>query len=79
MVSPTKWTAWWERVAQPVEHLTFNQRVQGSSPCALTINNDPPDLSPASMTLKGTRHNGPPLNGCRAFVTNTRFGSVDVA
>ncbi len=27
----------WERVAQPVEHLTFNQRVLGSSPSALTI------------------------------------------
>ncbi len=25
-----------ERVAQPVEHLTFNQRVLGSSPSALT-------------------------------------------
>ena len=32
--------------------MTFNQRVQGSSPCALTINNDPPDLSPASVTPK---------------------------
>ena len=26
-----------ERVAQLVEQLTFNQRVQGSNPCALTI------------------------------------------
>ena len=25
-----------ERVAQPVEHLTFNQRVSGSNPDALT-------------------------------------------
>ena len=26
-----------ERVAQLVEQLTFNQQVQGSNPCALTI------------------------------------------
>ena len=26
-----------ERVAQPVEHLTFNQEVMGSNPIALTI------------------------------------------
>ena len=25
-------------IAQSVEQLTFNQRVQGSSPCALTLN-----------------------------------------
>ena len=29
----------WERVAQPVEHLTFNQRVPGSNPGALTKEN----------------------------------------
>lgn len=28
---------WEERVAQPVEHLTFNQGVMGSNPIALTI------------------------------------------
>jgi hypothetical protein len=27
---------WWERVAQPVEHVTFNHGVEGSSPSALT-------------------------------------------
>ena len=27
----------WERVAQPVEHVTFNHGVLGSSPSALTI------------------------------------------
>ena len=33
-VSPSR-----DRVAQPVEHLTFNQRVSGSNPDALTIVN----------------------------------------
>ena len=36
-----------ERVAQPVEHLTFNQRVLGSSPSALTKYFK--DLRPAIM------------------------------
>jgi hypothetical protein len=31
----------WERVAQPVEHLTFNQRVSGSNPDALTTKTQP--------------------------------------
>jgi hypothetical protein len=30
-------TAWLGRIAQLVEQLTLNQRVQGSSPCAPTI------------------------------------------
>ncbi len=33
MVAPPKL---WEPVAQPVEHLTFNQRVSGSNPDGLT-------------------------------------------
>ena len=31
-----KGASWLERVAQSVEHLTFNQRVMGSNPIALT-------------------------------------------
>jgi hypothetical protein len=43
----------WERVAQSVEHLTFNQRVMGSNPIALTnLIKNLDDKEPASDGLK---------------------------
>jgi hypothetical protein len=40
--------AFWERVAQLVEHLTFNQRVPGSNPGALTI-----EINMLARSLRG--------------------------
>ena len=48
-----------ERVAQPVEHLTFNQRVSGSNPDALTKDLKTPHTS---VKAKFT-----PRGNCRIF------------
>lgn len=48
----------WERVAQPVEHVTFNHGVLGSSPSALTKNSvllGYPRHRGADLTKLGTR------------------------
>src|SRR6184192_2992681 len=41
----------WERVAQPVEHVTFNHGVLGSSPSALTKHSSSHNLLDAGCSL----------------------------
>lgn len=42
-------TIWNEPVAQPVEHLTFNQGVMGSNPIGLTTAHFQPPAKPISV------------------------------